>query len=605
MNDRLFEIYEQELAVLRKQASEFGEMYPKIAGELRLGATKLEDPQVAMLMESVAFLNSRLRLKLDDEFPEICETYLNILYPHFLAPIPSMSLVHFTNRPDVTLTPEGINVPRHSKLRTSLNRETECVFQTTESIRVWPCNVNDVAFLRPPFPDNIGLSNKSFASILRISLTTPRLPFEEFLNFKPAFHWTGSLGIGQAVVSMILFQCRESWLVASGKRIKIDKDKIGQTCFEKHAGLLPYSERSFDGFRLLTEFFTFPEKFLSFYLDLSENLEIKGNQLDLFFGFDSIPGSNTEKMVNANSFMTGCVPVVNLFEKRLEPINLEENKREYCLFADINNLSTTTIHTVKEARIVSPGGKVSRIPEVFGFQLEETENTGSWTFCRKPAGTGDAGFLDTPQVFMHLVDFEKDFISPGSVLDVKAICSNGLLPTSLPFGSGEPKMTLLDPDPSLANPVLIYPPTRPCHDHLSNRESFRWKLISHLLFNQISLTEGMNATIALKKMIELYNYPNSSANSKIVESLNAINHAHTIYKSPRISNMVLQGSEITLEFKSGVVDFYSILQFSSILDRFLSVYVDACSFSKVQIKYAGENRILHSWPVRLGEKSNI
>ena len=101
MANRLLELYDQELAVLRKQASEFGDLYPKVASHLRLGASKNEDPQVALLTESIAFLNARLRLKLDEDFPLVCETMLNVLYPHFLAPIPSMSVVQFEAKEDL------------------------------------------------------------------------------------------------------------------------------------------------------------------------------------------------------------------------------------------------------------------------------------------------------------------------------------------------------------------------------------------------------------------------------------------------------------------------------------------------------------------------
>ena len=605
MNDRLYEIYEQELAVLRNQASEFGEMYPKIAGELRLGANKLEDPQVAMLMESVAFLNSRLRLKLDDEFPEICETYLNILYPHYLAPIPSISLVHFFNRPDVSLAPEGILIPRHSKLRTILNQQTECLFQTTQDLRVWPCSVEDVAFLRPPYPDNIGISDNSFHSILKISLNSPRLSFGEYIDFNPSFFWTGAVNIGQCVLSMILYECKDVWIVTPEKSIKLDLKNIIQKCFEKETGILPYSERSFDGFRILTEFFAFPEKFLSFNLNLANLPEITGNQLDIYFGFESTPGANTEKMINKNSFKTGCTPIVNLFEKRLEPLNLEENKKEYCLFPDITNKTSTTIHTVKELRIINPGGRVTMIPEVFSFLPEEIENMGNWTCCRKAPGTGDAGILDAPQMFINLVDFDEDILSGGGVLDVKAICSNGMLPSMLPFGNGEPKITFLDPDPSLSDPTMIFPPSRPCHDHLSSRESFRWKLISHLLLNHISLSEGKNATVALKKIIDLYNFSSSPSNSKFVESIHSISTRPTITKSTKITGIILQGTEVFIEFKIGIIDKYSIFQFGAILEKFLSLYVDAFSFIKLTIKYAGESKTLYSWPVRIGEKSDI
>src|SRR5215472_15281143 len=96
MRDELLRYYEDELTYLRQSGAQFAEKYPKIASRLRLEASKeTEDPHVERLIESFAFLAARVHLKLDDDFPEIAEALLGIVYPHLVRPIPSMAIADF------------------------------------------------------------------------------------------------------------------------------------------------------------------------------------------------------------------------------------------------------------------------------------------------------------------------------------------------------------------------------------------------------------------------------------------------------------------------------------------------------------------------------
>src|ERR671936_2739830 len=92
-DDDLLFYYDRELSFLRQMGAEFAERYPKIASRLLLEPNKCEDPHVERLLEAFAFLAARVHLKIDDNFPEISEALLSILYPHYLRPIPSMSIV--------------------------------------------------------------------------------------------------------------------------------------------------------------------------------------------------------------------------------------------------------------------------------------------------------------------------------------------------------------------------------------------------------------------------------------------------------------------------------------------------------------------------------
>lgn len=603
MSNRLLELYDQELAVLRKQASEFGDLYPKVASHLRLGATKNEDPQIAFLTESIAFLNARLRLKLDEDFPLVCETMLNVIYPQFLAPIPSMSVVQFEAKDDVTPSPEGVTVPRNTIIETPTVQQVPCVFQTTQELKVWPCRVSNASFYRPPYSDNMIPPGKNFTSVLGITLSSSKLPFGEYLDFEPSFFWNGPVTMGQAVFSLILFQCKNVWCKTDSGLVSISSDRIFQTCYDDGSGILPSSSRTFSGYRLLTEYFAFPEKFLFFNINLRGLLEKAGKNIELLFGFDGTLGANIEKIVSAETIKTGCSPVANYFSKRAEPISLDKIKQEYCVIPDIRNKNAFMVHSIQEARLVTSSGKNEIIPPIFGFLPDGTNSKLGWSSIRKTPGTGDSGPLETPYVFIQFIGAESEDIESGSILDIKTISTNGNLPTNLPFGGGEPKLTMVDQDPSLNSPKFLIPPCRPCHDHLADKNEFRWKLVSHLLLNQISLCEGPDATGALKKLLNLYNFSNSLNNQKLINSIESISSSTTIGKINGImGGGVIQGIEILIEFSPSSNDIFSLLGFGAILDRYFSFYVDSCGFTRLVIKYSGSSDLIYRWPTRIGNK---
>ncbi|MDQ2950473.1 MAG: type VI secretion system baseplate subunit TssF, partial [Acidobacteriota bacterium] len=116
MRDDLLFYYERELTFLRHMGAEFANQYPKIAGRLLLEAGKCEDPHVERVIEAFAFLAARVHLKIDDEFPEIVEAMFSILYPNYLRPVPSMSVVQFHLDPEQGKLTTGLPIPKGSLL---------------------------------------------------------------------------------------------------------------------------------------------------------------------------------------------------------------------------------------------------------------------------------------------------------------------------------------------------------------------------------------------------------------------------------------------------------------------------------------------------------
>src|ERR671934_1938151 len=138
MRDDLLGYYERELVFLRQMGAEFAQKYPKIAARLLLEADKCEDPHVERIIQAFAFLAARVHLKIDDEFPEITESLLGILYPHYLRPIPSMSIAEFHVDSDPVTPDSGMTLERGSVLNSRPVQGVPCKFQTCYDVTFWP-----------------------------------------------------------------------------------------------------------------------------------------------------------------------------------------------------------------------------------------------------------------------------------------------------------------------------------------------------------------------------------------------------------------------------------------------------------------------------------
>src|SRR5262245_5995173 len=149
MTQSLFPYYERELIFIRQFAQEFAERYPAAAGRLLLEPNRSGDPHVERLIESFALLAGRIHHKLDDEFPELTEALLSVLYPHYLAPVPSMAIVQFELDLARAQLPGGFLIPQHSHLHTQPVDGLPCKFRTGYPVTLWPVELLSARY-QPP-----------------------------------------------------------------------------------------------------------------------------------------------------------------------------------------------------------------------------------------------------------------------------------------------------------------------------------------------------------------------------------------------------------------------------------------------------------------------
>ncbi|HEX3868979.1 MAG TPA: type VI secretion system baseplate subunit TssF, partial [Pirellulales bacterium] len=267
-------LYENELAYIRKQGAAFAQRRPKIADRLRVDRETgvADDPHVERLIEAFAFLTARTRLKLEDEFPELTQALLGTLYPHYLAPIPSFGIAQFDVDPQRARLPEGHTISRHSRLVAPEVRGVGCHFRTAYPVTLWPVSVARGSYQTPPFDREVPTPNPALGrvrSLIRIrievgagmslnELNLDRLRF--FINGDdPLVHKLYELIFNHAITVMVTGRA-----APNTPPLVLGPGALKPVGFDRDEGLLPYSPRSFIGYRLLTEYFAFPQKFQFF-----------------------------------------------------------------------------------------------------------------------------------------------------------------------------------------------------------------------------------------------------------------------------------------------------------------------------------------------------
>src|SRR5688572_18807568 len=137
MDPRLLQYYNLELQHLREMGAEFAEQFPKIAARLGMNGLEVTDPYVERLLEGVGFLAARVHLKLDAEFPRFTQALLETVYPHYLAPTPSMLVAQCSPDPNDPNLATGFTVPRGSTMQGVMAGDdaTACEFRRRRTWR--------------------------------------------------------------------------------------------------------------------------------------------------------------------------------------------------------------------------------------------------------------------------------------------------------------------------------------------------------------------------------------------------------------------------------------------------------------------------------------
>jgi len=630
MRDELLGYYERELIFLRRMGAEFARRYPKIAARLLIDDEKIEDPHVERMVEAFALLAGRIGLKLDDELPEITESFLSVLYPHYLSPIPSLAITQFTYGSPKDKMTAVQTLERGAHLNSRPVDGTPCQFKTTYDVQLVPIELESAALESPAPKDSRGkFSNCTIRLSMRCygnaalqelkSAGKDGLP--EFLRF----YIDGDPQLVFPLYELIFnhatqveFRPREAPANDGASRVYSNIAKGGPQSvflaasealrpvgFNENEALLQYSKRSFTGYRLLTEYFAFPYKFL--FVDvygLDRAIKAKfGSHFDILIHLKDV--TPPVAPVTEETFRLGCTPIVNLFSRLTDPIYVSQQKYEYQVLPDVHRQTTTEIYSIDQVYSTDSRTNVTRefspfysLKHTYGEEVQKT----FWYAARRQSQRPDD---QGTEMYMSLVDGGFNPMAPAvDLLNVRATCTNRDLPGRLPFGGKEGDFevegsALLSRVRCLTKPTeTIRPP---------QRRSAQWRLISHLNLNYLSLLDSEDGSpTALREILNLYNFNDSLVTRRQILGIVDIQSRRAVRQiGDRIGTGFVRGTETTITFDEEQFVGSGMFLFAAVLDRFFGLYTSVNSFNQLSIRTLQREETVKQFAARAGEQELI
>lgn len=608
MADELLPYYEKELAFIRQMGAEFAKEHPKIAGRLGISSETIEDPHVSRLIESFAYLNARIQHKLDDDFPELSDSLLNVLFPHYQRPIPSMTIVQFVA--DKEQLDARYLLPRHTQLETEQFQGENCRFSTIYPTELLPLSVVDAGLIGRPFTTPGAASVRGAGGVLRLQLKT----FTNDINLaelKPdrlRFYLKGQSQHIHPLYEILLNECQNVVLTTSEadtSPVFLGKDCIKSVGFGSEEGLFPYPPSSFIGYRLLTEFFVFPEKYM--FIDIQGLADFipdsATSELNLYIYLNN-SDVELEHNISEETFVLGCTPAINLFAHKADPIKIDHTRLEYQIVPDTRRPLGYEVYSVDKVIASTSSGEKKEYLPFYGLKHEhqESANHAYWFASRRHAKLSHLDRDEGTDVFLSLVDLQFNPNVPDDrTLAIDTISSNRDLPSKLPFNRDQPKLQCVNGAPPCEKIRCLTQPTGTIRPPM--RDAARWRLISHLNLNHLSITGGNNATDSIKEILRLYDFKESSATRALIESIQSLN-ARPVSAPLNIDGhaTLCRGIEIEVVIDDSQFTGSSSYLFASVLEHFFGLYCSINSFTRVLVKRKNKEGYLKKCPPRAGEK---
>ncbi len=585
----LLPYYERELAFLRQHSRQFAERYPKLAAQLLLSGEGCDDPHVERMIQSFAMLTARVSKKLEDSYPQFTEALLNVLYPHYLRPFPSCSIAHFDHGAGELSSMPVIS--RGTELQSRPIKGAVCKFRTAWDLELPPVALADVEFdpiasapseVRLPVGANALLSMSINLRGATVEAGIGKLKrLRVYIDAEPS--------VAAALRDALFLRTLKIYVAGADGRWRIaDKQVIGEVGYGDDEALIDMPATAHGAYRYLTEYFCFPEKFNFFDINIAalpSSLHSEGRVvLHLALG-DLRADSDMSRLLQtltSQNLRLGCVPVVNLFAQRGDPIRITNRDVSYPVVADARRAyayDVYAIDSVRRVRQTPQGESITEFRPFFSLRHGETpeRNGYYWYAQRDPMLAETSPGYETS---LSIVDADFDPVQPKTdVLSLKLTCTNRDLPTLMSVGLASGDL-FLEGGSSVRSIKLLRKPSQPCRfDH---RRDGQWRIISHLSLNHLSLSgSGLGA---FQEMLALYDLPRSASNRRQIEGLREMTQVDkTVWMSGKPFACFVRGVEVRLTLDEMSFAGSGLDSFVRCIDRFLGLYVSLNSFIQLVV----------------------
>ena len=593
--DDLLEYYNRELTYLRRAGTAFAEQYPKVAGRLEIGAGPCPDPHIERLLESFAFLTARIQHRLEGEFPELATALLGTVYPHFLSPVPSMTVARFDVDPTQGKLTTGHRIPAHTPLFAQTETYDHCFFRTAYPVVLWPLEISEAAFESTEKYDFLD-DMPQVALVLRLSLVSPGAELGPMGLDRLRFYLNADRMLANSLYELLFAHVLDVALLPEDRLrpVHLGAEAVRPVGFGADESVLDYPAHVHRGYRLLHEYFTFPEKFLFFDV---EGLQRHGSEssFDLLFLLSQLPDARLT--IDRTNFCLGCTPIINLFGQTTEPIRVDERRSEYLLQPDLRREAISEIHSLVSVHGTDDENLLRTFQPYFSYthELERRDQRAFWVARREPSGRPQ-----TPGTQIQLSFVDLDFNParpPTTTVFARTLCTNRRLAEELPAGA----VLQLEQAAPLARIIALHKPTAQLDPPLGGRAL--WRLISHLSLNYLSLSSTPAALKALREILRLYSFTDPEQTWQQVNGIRAM-------ACQRVTRRLGQegwrgfcrGIEVTLTFDERMYVGSGAFLLGAVLQHFFPLYASINTFTQLVIESQQREGVWKRWPPVVGEQ---
>jgi len=604
--DDLIKYYNEELNYLRHAGELFSNKNPEIASKLRLNANEITDPFVAQITESFAFVTARIKQKLDDGYAEINEALLDIILPHLTRPLPSFSILQFCSKSS-NKTVHAIT--KGTCLNFKLENKANYEFITLYNTPILPLKINSLKFENSPFSQIENIKKSQAKSRLAIELSThnKELNFIQLTNTTIRFFISLELENAYQLYTLIFNHLEAISLYYPenpSQEINLALSCIQEIGFKNHENALAFNKNSFQGYRLITEFFAYPQKFLFFDLDLpSHILQLLRNTLNIHLYFN-IHNTNLAKTVNNGALSLNCVPIINIYENQAEVIKLDHSQFEYSVIPkNLRNNTAQEVYSISQASTTREQQPFTIHP-YFGLKHSALQEQNLYWHTRRRSSSENNdlnGINNNLQIsFTHLdtLPLHKE----QHIVNLDLLCINYDLYQKLYIQNLDYQIEFKENSYSFVKEMFNIIPVTDLQRPLLGYKQ-HWKIFSHLLLNASSLLDSENESLTdLKELLTIYNTSENTYNQSLINCLEKVQVQYSISRLPIAGKYgFCNGVKVNISLNDAYKKYSGLFLFGCILRKFLGLYVSINNF--IDFKMTDKTgTIIYQWQPLLGQQ---
>ena len=602
--------YRAELDRFEEEVKVYAALHDRTAGRLHLTDRASRDPHVERLIQSMAFLAARIEKKLDSEFPQLTDAMLEILYPNMARPIPSVAIVQV--QPDDSITEKGKKIDRHSRFIVESGKGGKAKgfeFRSTTDLKLWPLSITSVSL--NDVDAKWSARHPGSTHLLRIRLRVENgFRIGELELDRLRFQITGSAPEKHDLFGLLT--CFTTGVeLASGEgpdqRIFDVTRRMTTGAFSPDEAILDHPRKCFDGFRLLQEYFTCPDKFLCFDIEGFGDLAgVESCEVELTIGFSRGIAFERSRL-SENTFKLFCLPLVNLFSHDASPISLTGTVEAYPVHLDegLESYDIIEVRDTADPDIVYEPFFRQRHGEA-GPESSADDMTGKRFFL--PVWRDGSPSKKSARLHLSLVDQDMILQRDGvKSVSIKVRATNGDRPSRWTgWRTDEQNIAVQDPGgrpiTELGPIRLESPPSASMIQPLGRRG--QWRLTSLLSQGLLSVLEDNGA--GLRNLLKAVDPTPRTSREKYIDGIVRVT---ADYVNRRIQTSqgtaVARGYLIELILDPDGYPGRGAILFASVLDRFFAALCPVNFFTQVALKSSDEAsgiQGLKPWPPRSGEK---